>query len=177
MPGTANLCQQICSRDNIKIITSIPYFSLSLSEQDYITVSFWCLPQRSSLSVRDFFFSDVLESLDSNGCNIPVLFYHDDFVQRFTSKRCPSPQKNALPTHLNVNVSQSPQLFFSCCIPSGVWHSIHLNRPPSYASLDRLFPSKLSRLFPLICSTLLNLVTRIKPILLLNSLLLLLAGV
>lgn len=118
MTGTTNICHRICSRDNIKIITSSSYFLLSLSEQDYITISFWSLPQRLSLSIRDFFFSEVLESLDSNGCNIPVLFYHDDFVQRFTSKRCPSPQKNALPTHLNGNVSQSPQLFFSCSIPS-----------------------------------------------------------
>lgn len=147
MPGTINIFQQICSRDNIKIITSIPYFLLSLSEQDYITVSFWCLPQRFSLSVREF-------SIFS--------FFFFWCPWKFGFKRMQHPS-SILPWWLctAIHIKNAGRLLRKCsahpskwkCISIAaalfllcVWHSIHLDGPPPSASLDRLFPSKLSRL-------------------------------
>lgn len=99
------------------------------------------------------------------------------------------PQKNALPTHLNGNVSQSPRQFSlrSIC----VWRSIHLDGlSSSSAPLDRLVFIKTKPVILLIYTTLLKLAThvppeqavgllekRMKPIFFLSSLLLHLAGV
>lgn len=86
----------IRSRHKDEIIASISHSFLS--EQDYITASFWCLPGRLSPRVWESFYDVLLESLDSNSCRckIQALFYRDDFAKWFTSKRCPSPQKNIL---------------------------------------------------------------------------------
>lgn len=141
LESTSNIYTHICSRHKVEIITSISHFLLSQSGTRLHYSFFLMSASEVESEGLGKIFYDVLESLDSNGCNIPVLFYRDDFAQWFTSKRCLSAQKNALPTHLNGNVSQSPRLFssvaFHLCLPFISFG------PSSSAPLDRLINAAL----------------------------------
>lgn len=154
---------------DIKIMTSIPYFLFSIQAQEYITISFWCLPQRLRQNVREISFWRPLKFGFQTDATFRLYFTMIALYSHSHQNAARLLRKNALPTHLNGNVSRSPELFFffTCCCITSVFgiQFIRLeaeeDRLSSSASPNRLFSSRPSWLSTFFCAILWKLLIHI----------------